>query len=154
MKYFIKDYMEEEDAYELPPKIDAEHDPWSAAQVAEIWNYTHDGWKCDWPLSIVLIDENGRSEWIVQKYDGSVFFDIPRKDEGKTKFIKGQQIHSMTLLALLLDADTWIYMHGRPKHPGFIVSMQYRCLRNLVKLGKLYEAIPREKYEGRKLSDQ
>jgi hypothetical protein len=77
------------------------------------------------------------------KRNESRFSGIHRKDARRTKFIKGYQINTMTFLVLLLDADTWIYIRDQPKHPSFIASMSYRCVRNLVRLGKLYEAIPR-----------
>jgi len=58
----------------------------------------------------------------------------------KNKFKKGHVITGMTELDMCLDANEYIYWHCKPKHPGWLRSMQYQCLKNAVKLGILFTA--------------
>lgn len=56
------------------------------------------------------------------------------------KFEKGARIMSVGQFAAL--GSQWFFLGDRPKHRSFIENMQYRTLANLIRAGRLYEAIP------------
>jgi len=57
------------------------------------------------------------------------------------KFRAGRQIRTMAALSKVLDAGDWVLLWGVPKHNGWMVSMQYNALRNLVLRGHIRYAI-------------
>ena len=44
------------------------------------------------------------------------------------KYVKGLRIVDLNRLHALIMAGRWIYLKGRPKHPGWIQSMQLRAI--------------------------
>ena len=58
----------------------------------------------------------------------------------KRKFEKGALITSIGQFAAI--GGQWFVLGDRPKHRSFIENMQYRTLANLIRAGRLYEAIP------------
>ena len=56
------------------------------------------------------------------------------------KFEKGARIMSVGQFAAL--GSQWFILGDRPNHRSFIESMQYRTLANLIRVGRLYEALP------------
>lgn len=58
----------------------------------------------------------------------------------KRKFEKGARIMSVGRFAAL--GSQWFILGDRPKHRSFIESLQYRTLANLIRVGRLYEALP------------
>lgn len=58
----------------------------------------------------------------------------------KRKFEKGTLITSIGQFAAV--GGQWFILGDRPKHRSFVESMQYRTLANLIRVGRLYEAIP------------
>lgn len=56
------------------------------------------------------------------------------------KFEKGARITSIGQFAAI--GGQWFILGDRPKHRSFIESMQYRTLANLIRIGRLYEALP------------
>lgn len=58
----------------------------------------------------------------------------------KRKFEKGARIVSIGQFAA--SGGQWFVLGDRPKHRSFIENMQYRTLANLIRAGRLYEAIP------------
>lgn len=60
------------------------------------------------------------------------------------KFQPGRKVRSMTDLANRIEQGCWLYWFadGRPKHPGFISSMQFRALVSAVAKGRLRVAVP------------
>lgn len=53
------------------------------------------------------------------------------------KFRQGAVIKTMAVLVKELDAGRWIYWNHKPQHPGWIISMTYRTLRQAVAVGML-----------------
>lgn len=58
----------------------------------------------------------------------------------KRKFEKGALITSVGQFAA--TGGQWFILGDRPKHRSFVESMQYRTLANLIRVGRLYEALP------------
>lgn len=58
----------------------------------------------------------------------------------KRKFEKGALITSIGQFAAC--GGQWFILGDRPKHRSFLESMQYRTLANLIRVGRLYEALP------------
>lgn len=56
------------------------------------------------------------------------------------KFEKGALITSVGQFAA--SGGQWFVLGDRPKHRSFIENMQYRTLANLIRAGRLYEALP------------
>lgn len=57
------------------------------------------------------------------------------------KFKSGRRICSMAALSKELDAGSWVFLRGVPKHNSWMISMQYNALRTLVQTGALRYAI-------------
>lgn len=57
----------------------------------------------------------------------------------KRKFEKGALITSIGQFAAI--GGQWFVLGDRPKHRSFIENMQNRTLANLIRAGRLYEAI-------------
>ncbi|MCF7945929.1 MAG: hypothetical protein K9L24_03655, partial [Spirochaetia bacterium] len=57
-----------------------------------------------------------------------------------SKYLKGDLITTMRELAECLDAGELLYIRHKVYHPGFILSMQYRYLSNMVKHGNVWKA--------------
>ena len=68
----------------------------------------------------------------------------------KTKFVMGDTIQTIGELDTLLRAGEWVYwldpagIGGRPKHPGWLLSMSLFTLQQKVNARKLRRAIPRD----------
>lgn len=60
--------------------------------------------------------------------------------KAKRKFEKGALITSIGQFAAI--GGQWFFLGDRPKHRSFIESMQYRTLANLIRIGRIYEALP------------
>jgi hypothetical protein len=60
-----------------------------------------------------------------------------RSGRRSTKFVPGRMVVDMLDLVVCLEAHRWFYMHGRPKHPGFIRSMQFNALAWFVRQRRL-----------------
>lgn len=58
----------------------------------------------------------------------------------KRKFEKGARIMSVGQFSSL--GGQWFFLGDRPKHRSFLESMQYRTLANLIRAGRLFEALP------------
>lgn len=58
----------------------------------------------------------------------------------KRKFEKGALITSIGQFAAI--GGQWFILGDSPKHRSFLESMQYRTLANLIRAGRLYEALP------------
>lgn len=58
----------------------------------------------------------------------------------KRKFEKGALITSVGQFAAI--GGQWFILVDRPKHRSFLESMQYRTLANLIRAGRIYEALP------------
>lgn len=54
----------------------------------------------------------------------------------KRKFRKGKPIRSLDELSM----QQWVFLHDRPKHAGFIQSMQFRTVRMLMEMGRICRA--------------
>lgn len=67
MRYYIKDHGETAgDTLELPGCYLA-HDFISAMEAAEDFWHDHNGWDCQWPVTITLVDDDGvESDWDVE----------------------------------------------------------------------------------------
>lgn len=61
------------------------------------------------------------------------------------KFKAGRKIKTMAALSKVLDAGDWVFMWDAPKHNGWMVSMQYNALRNLVLHGNIRYALKTSK---------
>ena len=59
----------------------------------------------------------------------------------KRKFRPGKPIRSIGDLTRRLQRGDWVYMFGRPKHPGWILSMQFNSILYMLNSGFLYAAI-------------
>lgn len=60
--------------------------------------------------------------------------------EYQRKYEKGAQITSIGQFAA--SGSKWFILGDKPKHRSFVESMQYRTVANLIRAGRLYEALP------------
>ena len=60
------------------------------------------------------------------------------------KFRPGGTICGWNTLASILDSGRWVYLFGRPKHPSFIISMQFKTVRGFLYGENFRVAIPNE----------
>ena len=58
------------------------------------------------------------------------------------KYKPGKPITSMGALDKWLQAGGWVYLRGRPKHPGFIVGMTFMTLKKFIQGKNLLRAKP------------
>lgn len=56
-------------------------------------------------------------------------------------FRKGEPIKNMVELSERLERNEWLFLHSRPKHPGWMVRMTWHTLSQMVKGGRIFEAI-------------
>lgn len=59
----------------------------------------------------------------------------------KNKYRPGMKIKSMAELAMLVEGGQYIYLNHKPMHPGWIMSMQFRCLMEYVWQGRAFMAV-------------
>lgn len=43
---------------------------------------------------------------------------------------------------VMIDRGEWFWLHGRPKHPSFIISMRFFTVRGYIASKMLRRAIP------------
>lgn len=58
------------------------------------------------------------------------------------KYKQGKQIKSVAQYESASKYLTFLMIHGRTTHIGWIESWQYRTLQNIIKSGAMYEALP------------
>jgi len=66
------------------------------------------------------------------------------------KYIPGRIIRTIRDFELWSRRGGWIYWHGKPKHPSFLINQQYRTLIGLINLKMLRRAILNPKRKGEK----
>ena len=49
------------------------------------------------------------------------------------RYWEGSLIEKMDEFEKWTDIGGWIYWHGRPKHPAFMMNQQYRTIKNLIR---------------------
>jgi hypothetical protein len=55
-------------------------------------------------------------------------------------FRKGRKLTMRGLTDALMRRE-YVFLHNRPNHPGFIISMQFNTLAMLVRAGRIRKAI-------------
>ncbi len=60
----------------------------------------------------------------------------------RNKFYPGDPFTTVSEVVEWLNDDGWIYWHGRPKHPKFMVHLSIAMLRQLVKYRTIARAHP------------
>lgn len=76
MRYYRLGYQDPSDAYILPgsQREWIKHDSMTAEEAAEDYHQRHDGWEASWPITIVLVDDEGvESRWSVDRGMSPVF---------------------------------------------------------------------------------
>ena len=66
IKYTLPDYNDEEDdfyEFEFDGGFDKEHPDFLAEKVAEDFFHNKDGWECDWPIKLVIMEIEGYNDW-------------------------------------------------------------------------------------------
>ena len=63
------------------------------------------------------------------------------------KYLPGNKKTCIHELIALLRLGCWVYWHGRPKHPSFLLSMQLNALIGIAGKGLLRLAVPNEQPE-------
>jgi len=65
---------------------------------------------------------------------------MPRKN----KFKKGPKILTIARFCWVIQFGGWVYMYHKPLHPGFITSMPFRTVQQMIDRGALWEAVANE----------
>lgn len=90
MRYFIEEYSgghadqpDDDDMYKLPDDDNCGHDYETAENAAEHFLRKHNGWESQWPLTFVLVEDDGsKSSWTVDMESVPQFHASRKKPKG------------------------------------------------------------------------
>lgn len=86
MKYYVEEHSGPEDAFDYPKNLDDRWDRYTAQDLAQDYHNEHDGWESSWPLTFVLLDDDGtkKARYSIEREVEPVFYAAAIPPSGST----------------------------------------------------------------------